>query len=534
MNRELDFEKTIQLYENLKTEPDLKCKQQYFYALIHKNLIENSKKKIEVGTKDNPIQIVTKSRNINMYAILLGIILGGVYSVYLIRNFPFRPLKLAEKSNVKFEDVRGLAECKEELEEIVNMLKNRTKYIEIGAKMPRGILLTGPPGTGKTLLAKAIAGEAGVNFFNSSGSEFEEVFVGMGAKRIRDLFASAKAESPSIIFIDEIDAVGGSRKLKRSLNINRQSLNQLLVEMDGFSDRENVIVIAATNLPESLDEALKRPGRFDKVIDIPKPDMKSRKDILDYYLSKVKYDATVDSNEIAKSTTGLTGADLFNLVNMSMLSAVKSGRLECNAHDIETAKDRIFLGVANKSNIFTPEEKFNIALNEAGHVLAILYTEGSESLYKTSILRRGDQYSQTSQVSQNDRVSMTRTEASAFIDVKLAGKIMEELIQPPDKISTQSEKDIMIATENAHRFIRTGMFNEYSGLGYYENKDDMGPEIKNKVDASVNILLQQSYARVKNLLKDKIEIALAIAKELVEKETLTKNEILDIVKNFKG
>ena len=459
---------------------------------------------------------------------------SGVYLYnHFTGNFKNNADDSGEVSTVTFSDVRGLVECKEELVEIVNILKNRDKYREIGAKMPRGILLTGSPGTGKTLLAKAIAGEAGVKFFNSSGSEFEEVFVGVGAKRIRELFQSAKENSPSIIFIDEIDAVGGSRKQKNSLNLHRQSLNQLLVEMDGFNERDNVIVIGATNLPEGLDEALKRPGRFDKTIEIPVPDMKSRKDILDFYISKISHDSSVQSLEIAKTTTGFTGADLFNLVNMSMLLAVKAGRLEANAADIEAAKDRIILGVANKSMVFTAEEKMNIAIHEIGHVLTILYTEGADPLHKTSILRRGDSYGKTSQIPENDRLSFTRKQAMAFLDIKLAGKIMQELINSSENVSTQCENDMILATENAHRFIRTGMFNEYNSLGYYGEKDDMGPEVKNRVDASVNILLQQSYQRVRNILKDKVKLAVRLANELVEKETLTKNEVLEIINNYK-
>ncbi|OMJ82179.1 hypothetical protein SteCoe_17198 [Stentor coeruleus] len=452
--------------------------------------------------------------------------------IYLFKVGPSKPQShVGEKSTTTFADVKGINECREELEEIVNILKNRGKYHKIGARMPRGILLTGPPGTGKTLLAKAIAGEAGVKFFNSSGSEFEEVFVGVGAKRIRDLFETAKKNSPSIIFIDEIDAVGGSRR-GHGQYFHRQSLNQLLVEMDGFSERDNVIVIAATNLPESLDEALKRPGRFDKTIDIPMPDMKCRKDILDLYLGKISHDTSVNSEEIARSTSGFTGADLFNLVNMSMLAAIKAGRIECTNVDIEASKDRILLGVANKSMIFTDEEKYNIALHEAGHVLAILYTEGAEPLHKTSILRRGNSYGKTTQLPENDRVSLTKKQFLAFIDIKLAGKILQELANKKDDNSTQCSNDLLIATENAHKFIRTGMFDELFGLGYYEQKDDMGPMIKNKVDQSVNILLEQSYVRVKQMLKDKVELGEKLAKELVKRETLTKNEVLEIVNRY--
>ena len=526
------------LYDSKKTEADLKSKQQYYYALIHLKLLNTAKlqppipQESDLGTEKNPLKVIYTG-DVKRSSIYSGFLLALVGGYILYSRYYSDPAKqIGEKSIIRFTDVMGMTECKGELEEIVNILKNREKYKEIGAKMPRGILLTGSPGTGKTLLAKAIAGEADVTFFNSSGSEFEEVFVGVGARRIRDLFAAAKAHSPSIIFIDEIDAVGGSRKQGR-FHTNKQSLNQLLVEMDGFSERDNVVVIAATNLPEGLDEALKRPGRFDKIIDIPVPDMKSRMEIIDLYLSKISYDDSVKSNELAKMTTGFTGADLFNMINMSMLIAVKAGRLQCTAEDIEAAKDRIIMGVANKSMIFTLEEKMSIAIHEAGHVLVILNTEGAEPLHKTSILRRGNSFGKTSQMSENDRVSLTRKQALAYIDIKLAGKIMQELVSPPEKASTRCEQDMIQATENAHRFIRTGMFNELSSLGYYEDKDDMGPEAKNKVDASVNILLHQSYLRVRNLLKDKVNLGMQIARELVEKETLTRSEVQEIISNFK-
>lgn len=539
LNRQLKFEETVAEFESNQEEADIKAKQQYYYAQIHLKLMKNPVFAVpdtagSLGTRENPITVTKVEQNRQVYDVLrLGGIFVMTYLIYLYQEGSSKPdSHLGEKSTVTFADVKGINECREELEEIVSILKNREKYQKIGAKMPRGILLTGPPGTGKTLLAKAIAGEAGVKFFNSSGSEFEEVFVGVGAKRIRELFETAKKSSPSIIFIDEIDAVGGSRK-GHGTHSYRQSLNQLLVEMDGFSERDNVIVIAATNLPESLDEALKRPGRFDKTIDIPMPDMKSRKDILDLYLGKISHDASVDSGEIARSTSGFTGADLFNLVNMSMLVAIKAGRLECSNIDIEAAKDRILLGVANKSMIFTDEEKYNIALHEVGHVLAILYTEGAEPLHKTSILRRGNSYGKTTQIPENDRVSLTKKQFLAYIDIKLAGKVLQELANKKDDSSTQCSNDLLIATENAHRLIRTGMFEELFGLGYYEERDDMGPMIKNKADQSVNMLLEQSYVRVKKLLQDKVDLGKKLAEELVKRETLTKSEVLEIVNRYK-
>lgn len=445
-------------------------------------------------------------------------------------NFPTKT-KNNEKVDVTFADVKGIDQCKTELEEVVKILTNRTKYENIGAKIPRGILLTGEPGTGKTLLAKAIAGEAKVNFFNTSGAEFDEVYVGVGAKRIRELFANAKMMAPSIIFIDEIDSIGESRKEKYSI-YHKQSLNQLLVEMDGFDTKENVIVIAATNMPERLDEALKRPGRFDKIIDIPLPSLTSRKEILDLHLNKIRVDSSVNSLEIAKTTIGFTGADLANLTNTAMQLAVRSGRLQCSSEDIENAKDRILLGVANKTIEYTKEEQMATAIYEAGRVLAILFTEGTDPLHKTSILKRGKNVGKTSQVPEIDKVGMNKKQALAAIDVKIAGKVMQELYYPGNLVTTAGEQDLAAATDMVHRLVRQGLFEDLFGVIFYDSAEDLGPMAKNFVDASVKVVLNESYQRVKGLLQKKLILAKKIAEVLVEKETLTNVEITEIVKNF--
>ena len=277
-----------------------------------------------------------------------------------------------EITKTTFEDVKGIAECREELEDVLDIIKNREKYKRMGAKLPRGILLTGEPGTGKTLLARAIAGEAQVNFFSCSGSDFEEIFVGVGARRLRSLFATAKESSPSIIFIDEIDALGSSRKSKISIETQRATLNQLLVEMDGFEEYENVLVIGSTNVPEDLDNALMRPGRFNKEIHIPVPNLADREEIIRFFLNKVNFDPSIDPNKIAKTTTGFTGADISNLINTAILLAVKDGRSACNEQDIERARDRITLGVASLSQFRSEKHKFKVALRETAKALTIL------------------------------------------------------------------------------------------------------------------------------------------------------------------
>lgn len=554
------FDDVVKAYESEKKsytkEEDLKCKQQYLYALSNLQVLSNSRGSVaEIApvanfqsSPDNPVYIKevkppmgfwSQVRDISKYAaelMMIGVLGFIIYMSYrspggglLDKN---KHILVAETSNVRFEDVRGINECRSEIEELVEYLKNPEKYHKLGAKLPKGILLTGNPGTGKTLLAKAIAGEAGVKFFYNSGSDFEEIFVGLGAKRVRELFQEAKKNAPCIIFIDEIDAIGSSRKSK-DMNYNRQSLNQLLVEMDGFESRDNIIVIGATNFADSLDHALVRAGRFDKRIDIPNPDIKGRTEILELYLSRVYVDPSVNKEEVARGTVGLTGADLANLVNIAMLHAIKNGRSAMTWHDIEFAKDRIYLGVERGSLALTAHDKHLTAIHEAGHALTAHFNKNAHPVHKITILPRGPALGVTHMLPKRDKVSITREEILAQVDVSMGGRVAEELIFGKDKLTSGCESDMQSATEMLYHHVSGGIFNELTGpMNTRIFGERLPPKTSELVMETVNSLMNQSYERTFAFLKSKQKVLEMLAKELVERETLDRNEFLRIVEKY--
>jgi len=313
------------------------------------------------------------------------------------------------ETNIKtrFSDVLGIDEFKEELIELVDYLKNPKKYTDAGAKIPKGILLVGPPGTGKTLLARALAGEAGCTFFYKAGSEFDELFVGMGARRVRELFKKARQKAPAIIFIDEIDSVAGTRRAMDASH-SRDTINQILAEMDGFKQTDNVVVIGATNFPEAIDPAVKRPGRFDKIIHVPLPDVKGREEIFRYYLNKIKVDSKVDPKFLARQTSGMSGADIQNMVNLAILNAIKNNRTKAEPNDFEFANDRIRMGIGRKNMLVSDKEKLMTAYHEGGHALVSLLTEGAVPLHKVTILPRGPALGFTSMVPEKDELSQSK------------------------------------------------------------------------------------------------------------------------------
>eukprot|EP00526_Cylindrotheca_closterium_P006785 CAMPEP_0113630652 /NCGR_PEP_ID=MMETSP0017_2-20120614/15928_1 /TAXON_ID=2856 /ORGANISM="Cylindrotheca closterium" /LENGTH=748 /DNA_ID=CAMNT_0000541129 /DNA_START=54 /DNA_END=2300 /DNA_ORIENTATION=- /assembly_acc=CAM_ASM_000147 len=437
-----------------------------------------------------------------------------------------------DTSNVSFEDVKGVEEAKAELQEIVMYLKNPAKFTRLGGKLPRGLLLTGPPGTGKTLLAKAIAGEAGVPFFFSSGSQFEEVYVGLGAKRIRELFEAAKKKAPCILFIDEIDAVGGTRKLKDQSAL-KMTLNELLVQMDGFEDNNGVIVIGATNLMEALDEALLRPGRFDKHITVPLPDVGGRKEILEMYAKKTKLDPNVDLNILARGTTGFSGADLYNLMNQAALKASVDGLSSITMSVLEYAKDKILMGAERKTAVITKETAKCTAYHEAGHALVAVLTEGAMPIHKATIMPRGQSLGMVTMLPEGDQTSQSLKQMKAMMDVAMGGRVAEELIFGRDETTSGAMSDISNASRIARNMVTKYGFSDEIGLVNYggsTGEEHASEETRNKIDNEVKKLTDASYKRAKDLLSRHSKKHHLLAKTLLEYETLTGDEVRQLIR----
>lgn len=435
---------------------------------------------------------------------------------------------LPEKNSKTFKDVKGCDEAKQELEEVVEYLKNPTKFTRLGGKLPKGILLTGAPGTGKTLLAKAIAGEAGVPFFYRAGSEFEEMFVGVGARRVRSLFQAAKKKAPCIVFIDEIDAVGSTRKQWEGHT--KKTLHQLLVEMDGFEQNEGIILVAATNLPDVLDPALTRPGRFDRHIVVPSPDVRGRQEILDLYLQNKPLAEDVNVKAIARGTPGFNGADLANLVNIAAIKAAVDGSEKLTAKQLEFAKDRIMMGTERKSMFLSEESKKLTAYHESGHAVVAFNTAGANPIHKATITPRGTSLGMVTQLPDKDETSVNKTQLLARLDVCMGGRVAEELIFGQEYITTGASSDLHTATELAQYMVSTCGMSDAIGPVYI--KERPSAEMQSRIDAEVVRLLREAYQRVKTLLK-KHEAALhALAKALLENETLNAQEIERILNPF--
>lgn len=437
-----------------------------------------------------------------------------------------------DETDVRFDDVKGCDEALAELQEIVMYLKNPSKFTRLGGKLPRGLLLTGQPGTGKTLLAKAIAGEADVPFFYSSGSQFEEVYVGLGAKRVRELFEAAKKKSPCIIFIDEIDAVGGSRKLKDQSAL-KQTLNELLVQMDGFDDNNGIIVIGATNFRESLDEALLRPGRFDKHITVPLPDVGGRKEILEMYAKKTKLDQNVDLNILARGTTGFSGADLCNLMNQAALKASVDGLSGITMSVLEFAKDKILMGAERKTAVITKETAKCTAYHEAGHALVAVMSDGAMPIHKATIMPRGSSLGMVTMLPEGDQTSQSVKQMKAMMDVAMGGRVAEELILGKEETTSGASSDIASATNIARNMVTKYGFSDEIGLVRYggsTGQEHASEETRNKIDSEVKKLTDASYNRAKEILTKYSKQHHMLAQTLLEYETLTGDEVRDLIK----
>ena len=448
------------------------------------------------------------------------------------------------KGKVTFNDVAGVEEAKEEVEEVVEFLRDPRKFSRLGGKIPRGCLLVGPPGTGKTLLARAIAGEAGVPFFTISGSDFVEMFVGVGASRVRDMFEQGKKHSPCIIFIDEIDAVGRSRGagLGGGNDEREQTLNQLLVEMDGFDTNEGVIIIAATNRPDVLDPALLRPGRFDRQVVVSLPDIIGREKILKVHSKKISMAPDVNLRTVARGTPGFSGADLANLVNESALLAARKNKRVVTYVEFEEAKDKVMMGAERRSMVMTEDEKRLTAYHEAGHAIVTINEKAAYPIHKATIIPRGRALGMVMQLPEKDEVSQTREQLHAQMAIAMGGRVAEELIFGDDKVTTGAVSDIEQATKRARAMVmRAGLSKELGPIAYGENEEEvflgrsvarqqnMSEETAKKVDAEIRKFVEMGYERAKKVLNEKIEDLHKLAKALLTYETLTGTEIEDIV-----
>jgi len=468
------------------------------------------------------------------------------------RAFSFAKSKakvyLEEKPKVKLDDVAGMDEVKEEVKEIIDYLKDPQKFQKLGGRAPKGILFYGDPGVGKTLLAKAIAGEADVPFISASGSDFVEMFVGVGAARVRDLFETAKKHAPCLIFIDEIDAVGRARSgvsFGGGHDEREQTLNQLLVELDGFDSNEGIIVIAATNRPDILDPALLRPGRFDRQISVPKPDVKGRYEILKVHVEKknIPLAEDVDLMVIARGTPGFSGADLENVVNEAALLAARRNKEKVGMQEFEDALDRIMMGLERKGMAITPKEKEKIAYHETGHALVSVMLENADPLHKVSIIPRGMALGVTVNLPEEDRHLYSKKDLMARILQLFGGRAAEEVFYGKDGITTGAENDLMRATELAYRMVASwGMFDEIgpihvsvnrnAGLFSPQGEPQISEETARKIDEQVNKILREAYEKAKNIIESYKDAVVAIVELLLDKETITCEEFFAICEQY--
>jgi cell division protease FtsH len=445
----------------------------------------------------------------------------------------------AKEGKVTFDDVAGIDEAREELQEIVDFLKDPTKFARLGGKIPKGALLVGSPGTGKTLLARAIAGEAGVPFFTISGSDFVEMFVGVGASRVRDMFTEAKKNAPCIVFIDEIDAVGRHRGagLGNGNDEREQTLNQLLVEMDGFEANEGIIIVAATNRPDVLDPALLRPGRFDRQVVVSRPDIEGREKILEVHTKKLPLAPDVDLRTLARGTPGFSGADLANLANEAALLAARKGKRLVAMLEFEEAKDKVMMGAERRSMVMTEDEKKATAYHEAGHALVSLHVPHCDPLHKVTIIPRGRALGVTWNLPERDRFSMNMKQMKARLALAFGGRIAEQLIYGNDELNTGASNDIQQATDMARSMVMEyGMSKKLGWLRYRDNQDEVflghsvarsqnvSEETARLIDQEIRVLVEEGEATARQVLTDNLDQLHKLAEALLEYETLSGEE----------
>lgn len=560
--------------DNVKTIEVTKSKEVSNYGTATAVLDDGTKMTVNVPSVDvlmeqvsqmpaegSDIQIVTPNAPSNMlsailpslimmivmvvlFVVLMGRMQGGGGKMASFGKSKAKMSGVDDKNKVTFDNVAGCDEEKAELEELVQFLRNPKKFTDLGARIPKGVLLVGPPGTGKTLLAKAVAGEAGVPFFSISGSDFVEMFVGVGASRVRDLFDQAKKNSPSIVFIDEIDAVGRRRGagLGGGHDEREQTLNQLLVEMDGFGINESVIIIAATNRADILDPALLRPGRFDRQVVVPTPDLRGRRRILEVHTKRTPLDPDVDLDTLARGTPGFSGADLENLVNEAALQAAKLNATKVDMHDFEYAKDKVLMGRERRSLILSDEEKRITAYHEGGHALAARLLPGSDPVHKVTIIPRGRALGLTMQLPEEDRHGYSRNYLRNNLVVLLGGRVAEEIVF--DDITTGASNDIERVTRMARKMVcEWGMSDAIGTLSIGETGEEVfiGREwVQNKnyseetarlVDAEVKRIVEEAHARCVKLLQDNRAALDRIAQALLERETISGEELDLLMEN---
>ncbi len=449
-----------------------------------------------------------------------------------------------DKLTVKFADVAGCEEAKEEVTELVDFLRDPQKFQKLGGKIPRGILMVGPPGTGKTLLARAIAGEAGVKFFTISGSDFVEMFVGVGASRVRDMFAQAKEHAPCIIFIDEIDAVGrqrGGAGMGGGNDEREQTLNQLLVEMDGFTGNEGVIIIAATNRADVLDKALLRPGRFDRQVTVGLPDVKGREQILNVHIKKVPIGDDVELKNIARGTPGFSGADLANIINEAALLAARSNKQKVSMNELEKAKDKILMGAEKHTMVMSEDDKRLTAYHEAGHCIVGQLSPDHDPVYKVSIMPRGRALGITMFLPERDQYSASKRKLESQIASLFGGRIAELMIYGGDRVTTGASNDIERATELARNMVTRWGFSDIMGplvygeeggqpfMGYSASGSKVSNSVQDKIDEEIRFVIDKNYKKAETLLQDNISILHKMADALMKWETIDKSQIDDLM-----
>ncbi|XP_065296505.1 ATP-dependent zinc metalloprotease YME1L isoform X3 [Dermacentor albipictus] len=520
--------------------------------LSDENLTQEEQQRLRVAFAegymacDPKARTSTKLRVFNIFRDLLGIILIlAILFSFMgeLSGGPFRRVLIGttnevmpEDIDVTFDDVKGVDEAKQELQEIVEFLRNPEKFSSLGGKLPKGVLLVGPPGTGKTLLARAVAGEANVPFFHAAGPEFDEILVGQGARRVRDLFSTAKMRAPCVVFIDEIDSVGAKRTNSVLHPYANQTINQLLTEMDGFRQNEGVIVLGATNRRDDLDKALLRPGRFDVEVQVPVPDLAGRKEILQLYLGKVKVASDVSLDVLARGTTGFTGADLENVVNQAALRAAIDAAPAVSMRYLESARDKVLMGPERKSRI--PDEEANLitAYHEGGHALVAHYSKEAHPLHKVTIIPRGPSLGHTAYIPEKEHYHVTKAQMMATMDTLMGGRAAEELVFGSEKITSGASSDLKQATALATNMVKEWGMSEKVGVRTFDEDhsslivvNELAPNTAEVIDSEIKRLLHESYERAKAILKTHQKEHKLLAEALLKYETLDADDVKQLL-----